>query len=288
MFHDHLGSMIAATEADGTVLQLYRYDLWGKRRDAGGPRYDDSELSSFVALVTQRSYTGHEYLDEVGLIHMNGRVYDPTIARFLSADPIIQAPTDLQSLNRYAYVRNNPLRYTDPSGYSWLSREWRRAKRSAKNFVCGNSCGGVFKYSGQDVVNLMYYGGNRNKRKLRRWAARHPRRASNVFGVISIGCGILGGPAGAAACSAGGTYNVARAQGASKHDAQNAAARAGAGAYLMAVAGGGNRGGTPYGQNWFQTGLIMGTAGGLSASIQGGNFNDGFKISFIHPLPPSV
>jgi hypothetical protein len=60
---------------------------------------------------------------------MNGRVYDPTIARFLSADPIIQAPHDLQSYNRYAYVRNNPLKYTDPSGYSWLSREWKRAKK---------------------------------------------------------------------------------------------------------------------------------------------------------------
>ena len=48
---------------------------------------------------------------------MNGRLYDPMLARFVSADPIVQAPYDLQSLNRYSYVWNNPLGYTDPSGY---------------------------------------------------------------------------------------------------------------------------------------------------------------------------
>ncbi|QOL26172.1 DUF2778 domain-containing protein [Thalassotalea sp. LPB0316] len=49
---------------------------------------------------------------------MNGRIYDPTLGRFLQADPIIQAPMNSQSYNRYAYVFNNPLSYTDPSGYS--------------------------------------------------------------------------------------------------------------------------------------------------------------------------
>ena len=52
---------------------------------------------------------------------MNGRIYDPGLGRFLQADPIIQAPGDTQSYNRYSYVRNNPLVYTDPSGYSWTS-----------------------------------------------------------------------------------------------------------------------------------------------------------------------
>ena len=48
---------------------------------------------------------------------MNGRVYDPTLGRFLSADPHIQSPYSTQSYNRYSYVSNNPLKYTDPSGY---------------------------------------------------------------------------------------------------------------------------------------------------------------------------
>jgi len=48
---------------------------------------------------------------------MDGRVYDPRLGRFLSPDPYVQDPTYSQSLNRYSYVWNNPLRYTDPTGY---------------------------------------------------------------------------------------------------------------------------------------------------------------------------
>ena len=48
---------------------------------------------------------------------MNGRIYDPTLGRFLQADPHIQAPKNSQNYNRYSYVLNNPLSYTDPSGY---------------------------------------------------------------------------------------------------------------------------------------------------------------------------
>jgi RHS repeat-associated protein len=71
--------------------------------------------------TTPRGFTGHEHLDDVGLIHMNGRVYDPVIGRFLSADPIIQFPRSTQGLNRYTYVNNNPLSFTDPSGFGFFS-----------------------------------------------------------------------------------------------------------------------------------------------------------------------
>src|SRR6185312_2110812 len=50
-------------------------------------------------------------------VHMNGRVYDPALGRFLSVDPVYQAPTNMQSLNPYSYVMNNPLSLVDPSGY---------------------------------------------------------------------------------------------------------------------------------------------------------------------------
>ncbi|MER2490286.1 RHS repeat domain-containing protein, partial [Catenovulum sediminis] len=53
-----------------------------------------------------------------GFIHMQGRVYDPVIGRFLSPDPIVQAPYFSQSWNSYSYAWNNPLLYTDPSGYT--------------------------------------------------------------------------------------------------------------------------------------------------------------------------
>ena len=62
---------------------------------------------------------------------MNARLYDPTIGRFISADTIIQAPYDSQSYNRYSYVRNNPMKYTDPTGHLFgiggkIKRQWNR------------------------------------------------------------------------------------------------------------------------------------------------------------------
>ncbi len=62
------------------------------------------------------SFTGHEHLDDFDLINMNGRMYDPLLAMFLSPDNFIQSPGNTQNLNRYAYCLNNPLIYTDPSG----------------------------------------------------------------------------------------------------------------------------------------------------------------------------
>jgi RHS repeat-associated protein len=75
---------------------------------------------------TRQGYTGHEQLESVGLIHMGGRVYDPVLGRFTSADPVVQAPENLQSHNRYSYCVNNPLSLTDPSGYSWLSKAFKK------------------------------------------------------------------------------------------------------------------------------------------------------------------
>jgi RHS repeat-associated protein len=90
------------------------HDAWGKRRSANGI---SDTTDSLVGLTTDRGFTLHEHLDEMGVVHMNGRIYDPLIGRVMSADPFIQAPSMLQSHNRYSYVMNNPLNLTDPSGY---------------------------------------------------------------------------------------------------------------------------------------------------------------------------
>jgi RHS repeat-associated protein len=66
--------------------------------------------------VTRDGFTGHEHLDNVGLVHMNGRVYDPAIARFLSPDPVVTSPFNRQDLNRYSYAWNSPLSIVDPTG----------------------------------------------------------------------------------------------------------------------------------------------------------------------------
>lgn len=112
---DNQGSVTKVTNSSGTVIQSLAYDAWGLRRDAT----DWSALGSPFAgsHETERGYTGHEHLDAVGLIHMNGRVQDPVLGRFISADPFVQAPYSTQSHNRYSYVWNNPASMRDPSGF---------------------------------------------------------------------------------------------------------------------------------------------------------------------------
>jgi RHS repeat-associated protein len=123
---DHLGSVDVITNESGGVVQRLSYDAFGKRRNAtawaGGLVSGDW---TSIAAITHRGFTFHEELDNLDLVHMNGRLYDPNIGRFISAGPFIQAPLMSQSLNRYSYVMNNPLSMTDPSGYSWLSRALR-------------------------------------------------------------------------------------------------------------------------------------------------------------------
>ena len=119
LLRDHLGSIDVITNVIGTVEQDMSFDAWGQRRAANNwtvlalLRLTDTTHGRY----TTRGYTGHEMLDAVGIIHMNGRIYDPKLGRFLQADPVIQFPNYSQSRNRYSYVLNNPLAYTDPTGY---------------------------------------------------------------------------------------------------------------------------------------------------------------------------
>nr|WP_256470542.1 RHS repeat-associated core domain-containing protein [Alkalimarinus coralli] len=92
-------------------------------------------------MTDDRGFTDHEHMDEVGLIHMNGRVYDPVIGRFLSADPYVQAPYNSQSYNRYSYGWNNPLSVTDPAGY--CSGLWTCLTSLANSFAAAIGFGGA-------------------------------------------------------------------------------------------------------------------------------------------------
>jgi RHS repeat-associated protein len=114
---DHLGSVETITREDGTLVVRESFTAFGARR---APNWTGTPSSAELAQMndtSRKGFTMHEHLDSTGFIHMNGRVYDPLIGRFASADPHVQAPFDPQSLNRYSYVRNNPLRYVDPSGF---------------------------------------------------------------------------------------------------------------------------------------------------------------------------
>ncbi|MGV8095651.1 MAG: RHS repeat domain-containing protein [Mangrovibacterium sp.] len=76
-------------------------------------------MSGEPDLFAGRGFTAHEHLEDFNLVNMNGRLYDPVVSRFLSPDPIVQAPDFTQGFNRYSYCLNNPLKYNDPNGEFW-------------------------------------------------------------------------------------------------------------------------------------------------------------------------
>ncbi|MCG7561331.1 RHS repeat-associated core domain-containing protein, partial [Pseudoalteromonas sp. McH1-42] len=121
MLDDHLGSTHVIADASGKKEQVMSFDVFGARRNATTWARDFSDQNKFTSKLTLRGYTGHEQMDEVGLVHMGGRVYDPILGRFLQADPMVQAPQNIQNFNRYSYVVNNPLNKTDPSGYIFVT-----------------------------------------------------------------------------------------------------------------------------------------------------------------------
>ena len=109
---DYQGNWNKVIAEDGNTVEEYNFDPWGNRRNANNWSYNNLP----VGYLFDRGYTGHEHLDPFGLINMNGRVYDPFVARFLSPDNFVQTPFNSQGFNRYSYGFNNPLLYTDPDG----------------------------------------------------------------------------------------------------------------------------------------------------------------------------
>ncbi len=109
---DRQGSIIAILNSDNEFVETRSYDAWGRLRNSE----DWTDYQDVSLAITSRSYTGHEYLPDHKLINMNGRLYDPQLGRMLSPDMYVQNPGNSQNYNRYSYVLNNPLKYTDPSG----------------------------------------------------------------------------------------------------------------------------------------------------------------------------
>ena len=147
LLSDHLGSTDTVLEGNGTVGLRTSFDAFGRRR---GSDWNTGTAPDWGAIgnTTREGYTGHEMLDNVALIHLNGRVYDPVIGRVLSVDPLIGDLADSQSVNPYAYVGDRPLSYTDPNGYladgGCLTLGWCRAViagvvSTVANFLSGRS-----------------------------------------------------------------------------------------------------------------------------------------------------
>lgn len=122
LLKDALGSVVGSFNALTWNAAPSAFDPWGQRVSALDytSALSGASLTPFLDLwntPTTRGFTGHEMLDGVGVIHMNGRIYDPRLGRFLQADTIVDGVRSTQGYNRYSYVHNNPLSGVDPSGH---------------------------------------------------------------------------------------------------------------------------------------------------------------------------
>lgn len=101
--NDQLGSNATTTDQTGAVVENTSYDPWGLVLSGG-------TQSKF-------QYTGQEKDPETALNYYNARYYNPVNRHFTQPDDITPNIYNPQTLNRYSYVTNNPLRYTDPTGH---------------------------------------------------------------------------------------------------------------------------------------------------------------------------
>src|SRR5262249_22639107 len=108
------------------------FDAHGRRRNA-----DWTDAAGDIYAEASRGFTGHEMDDELGLVNMNERLYDPVLGRFMTADTVVEDIAG-QGLNHYAYVKNNPLTYVDPTGHrslrSLLKDVWKHTTPEGLEF----------------------------------------------------------------------------------------------------------------------------------------------------------
>lgn len=247
LLRDHLGSLDVITDELGIVVTKLSFDAWGKRREVNWTVMANPTL--FQPVITTRGFTGHEQLDAVGLVHMNGRVYDAELGRFLSADPFVQDTENLQAWNRYSYVLNNPLSFTDPDGFFF--------KKIFK--AIGKAFGKIFSFLKKNFKAILR------------------------IAITGIACANPAAPLTCAAVAVGTSFAFTLADGGSIGDALKAAAFAavsvgtftGVGAILRDVAG---IAGTAY---FAVKSAVHGVVGGALSMAQGGSFLQGFVSNAI-------
>jgi len=101
---DHLGTVSIATSGGGQVLaRTLNMPYGGVRWSSGG-------------MPTDYGFTGMKEPIGTGLVYLHARYYAPYLNRWIQPDTIVPDPSNPQSLNRYSYVLNNPVKYTDPTG----------------------------------------------------------------------------------------------------------------------------------------------------------------------------
>lgn len=114
---DHLGSSSAIVDTTGTTIADLSYGAFGDRRGSNWLGSPSAGEWAQIAATTRRGYTNHSMLDNLLLIHMNGRVQDSATGRFISVDPHLDSGVGTQAWNRYGYTGNRLLNVTDPTGF---------------------------------------------------------------------------------------------------------------------------------------------------------------------------
>lgn len=251
LFQDHQGSVVKATNEAGTVLEGGGFNAFGERRVNGSA----TALTTTGLSSTNRGYTGHEMLDGLDVIHMNGRIYDPTLGRFLQPDPVIQAPDNPQNWNAYTYVFNNPYRYTDPSGMIGLEeRQWAAtAVAIAVSWFAPQISAALYAGTSALVVNAV------------------------TLSVVVAGGAISGGISGGSSGALSGAFS--------------AALFFGIGETFQGMQGASGTGflGSGFTSGQFaQKALAHGIAGGVMAKLQGGNFGNGFLSAGLGQVSGAV
>ena len=270
---DELGSIIRITDKSGRVVAKFWFEAWGERKgrsyDPPGSLPPEQLANSWV-----RGLTGHPQIEQFALIHMNGRVYDIRLGQFVSADPAAVGAGAAQAPGRYRYAANNPLRYTDPTGY------WDLGKG-----IVGGVIGFVTAGPGGAAVGF-FVGANDDSRK---WVEQNWRQVVIVGAAITVTVATGGVGAGASAAilsgmaagAASGALSVAL-YGGSLDEVIAGAARGAvvggisAGAFYGAGSAFSGAPGSIGAPDSLGAIAAHGAVGGGMESLQGGNFWNGF------------
>jgi RHS repeat-associated protein len=260
--HDGLGSINAVSDESSNMVQRFAYDAWGKRVDG----VTGSGVTNATNGGYTRGYTDHEHLEDLGLIHMNGRVFDPVLGRFLSADPFVDNLDDSQSWNRYSYVNNNPLNHTDPSGY--FKKWWKKALIIVAVIVIS-----VVTYGA--ASGWAYTAGTAATATSAGTAATGVLAGSVAAGTISATtAGVIAGAIGGAAAGFASGFAASLLNGGSLGDAfRSGVIGAASGVIAGGVAG-------YFGKTWSLTRVAATTvAGGVGSEISGRSFREGALLA---------
>jgi len=252
LHRDHQGSVdvLSRVVGGGSQVLTQRFDAFGKRRKANWLP-DTADLLAAETHFTERGYTGHEHLDNLRLIHMNGRLQDPLLGTMLSPDPLLGNLFNPQSLNRYGYAAGNPASLVDPSGFLF-GRIGKFFKRLVSGI--GSLVRRVVENYGREIVAAVagfYTGGAASQWYL-----------ASVPAATAVGAGTVGAISGGAV-----------AGGIATGDLRGAALGAVGGAGFGAV-------GAAFGNSW-SLGRIAasGRVGGATAKVGGGEFREGFAYA---------